>query len=125
MSIYGHFTQQYYGNKIDFPVNSFLISGTSFYKNELLNITYETELKMKEEKDNKYDCNAICIMKDNSIIGYVPNKDTIKDICKDNINEKLKIINIKIINGNTGIRVIPNCFYEYDPILEKQILFCD
>ena len=105
MSIYGHFTQQYYGNKIDFPVNSFLISGTSFYKNELLNITYETELKMKEEKDNKYDCNAICIMKDNSIIGYVPNKDTIKDICKDNINEKLKIINIKIINFYLILRV--------------------
>ena len=32
MSVYGHFTQQYYGNKIIFPEKSFLISGISFYK---------------------------------------------------------------------------------------------
>ena len=50
MSIYGHFTQQYYGNKISFPEKSFLIAGTSFYKDKLSNITYDTELTMKEEK---------------------------------------------------------------------------
>lgn len=123
MSKYGHFTQQYYGNKISFPEKSFLISGISFYKDKISNITYDTELIMKEEKDNKYDCDAICIMKDSNIIGYVPK--TNKELCKNNIDQKLKIINIKNINGNTGIRVIPKCFYDYDPILEKQILFCD
>ena len=123
MSIYGHFTQQYYGNKIQFPEKSFLIVGTSFYKDKTSNITYDTELIMKEEKDNKYDCDAICIMNNGNIIGYVPKIN--KELCKNNIEQNLKIINIKSINGIPGIRVIPKCFYEYDPLLEKQILFCD
>ena len=78
---------------------------------------------MKEEKDNKYDCDAICIMNNGNIIGYVPKIS--KELCKNNIDQILKIINIKSINGIPGIRVIPKCFYEYDPVLEKEILFCD
>lgn len=119
MSIHGHYTQQYYGNKIDFPEQSFLISGISFYKDNCYNITYETEILMKEEPDNKYDPTAIAIMNKDKIIGYVPNN--IKELCKNNINESLKIINIKIINGNYGVRVIPKCFYINDPILESKI----
>ena len=122
MSIYGHFTQQYYGNKIIFPEKSFLISGISFYKENCSNITYDTELFMKHEPDNKYDPNAISIMNNNKIVGYVPNNE-IKELCKNNITEPLKIINIKIINGNYGIRVIPKCFYVYDPILESNVFF--
>ena len=125
MSIYGHFTQQYYGNKIIFPEKSFLISGISFYKNNCLNITYETELVMKHEPDNVYDPFAISILHNNKIIGYVPNKIEIKELCKNNITERIKIINIKMINGNYGIRVIPKCFYVYDPILESKIFFSD
>ena len=124
MSIYGHYTQQYYGNKIIFPENSFLISGISFYKDNCLDITYETELVMKPEPDNKYDPFAISILNNDKIIGYVPNT-TIKELCKDNITELLKIINIKLINGNYGIRVIPKKFYVYDPILESKIFFSD
>ena len=119
MSIHGHYTQQYYGNKIDFPEQSFLISGISFYKDNCSNITYETEILMKEEPDNKYDPTAIAIMNKDKIIGYVLNN--IKELCKNNINESLKIINIKIINGNYGVRVIPKCFYINDPILESKI----
>ena len=122
MSIYGHFTQQYYGNKIIFPEKSFLISGISFYKENCSNITYDTELFMKHEPDNKYDPNAISIMNNNKIVGYVPNTE-IKELCKNNITEPLKIINIKIINGNYGIRVIPKCFYVHDPILESKVFF--
>jgi len=122
MSIYGHFTQQYYGNKIIFPEKSFLISGISFYKENCSNITYDTELLMKHEVDNKYDPFAISIMNNDKIIGYVPNSE-IKELCKNNITEPLKIINIKIINGNYGIRVIPKCFYVHDPILESKVLF--
>jgi hypothetical protein len=126
MSIYGHFTQQYYGNKIIFPEKSFLISGISFYTENCSNITYDTELVMKHEPDNKYDPSAISIINNNKIIGYVPNTDTeIKELCKNNIAEPLKIINIKQINGNYGIRVIPKCFYVYDPILENKIFFSD
>jgi hypothetical protein len=122
MSIYGHFTQQYYGNKIIFPEKSFLISGISFYKENCSNITYDTELLMKHEVDNKYDPFAISIMNNNKIIGYVPNSE-IKELCRNNITEPLKIINIKIINGNYGIRVIPKCFYMHDPILESKVFF--
>ncbi len=122
MSIYGHFTQQYYGNKIIFPEKSFLISGISFYKENCSNITYDTELLMKHEVDNKYDPFAISIMNNDKIIGYVPNSK-IKELCKNNITEPLKIINIKIINGNYGIRVIPKCFYLHDPILESKVFF--
>jgi len=122
MSIYGHFTQQYYGNKIIFPEKSFLISGISFYKENCSNITYDTELLMKPELDNKYDSFAISIMNNDKIIGYVPNSE-IKELCKNNITEPLKIINIKIINGNYGIRVIPKCFYVHDPILESKVFF--
>jgi hypothetical protein len=122
MSIYGHFTQQYYGNKIIFPEKSFLISGISFYKENCSNITYDTELIMKHEVDNKYDPFAISIMNNDKIIGYVPNSE-IKELCKNNITEPLKIINIKIINGNYGIRVIPKCFYVHDPILESKVFF--
>lgn len=122
MSIYGHFTQQYYGNKIIFPENSFLISGISFYKDNCLDITYETELLMKLEPDNKYDPLAISILNNNKIIGYIPNTE-IKELCKNNITEPLKIINIKIINGNYGIRVILKCFHVHDPILESKVFF--
>jgi hypothetical protein len=122
MSVYGHFTQQYYGNKIIFPEKSFLISGISFYKENCSNITYDTELLMKHEIDNKYDPFAISIMNNEKIIGYVPNTE-IKELCKNNITEPLKIINIKIVNGNYGIRVIPKCFYVHDPILESKVFF--
>ena len=122
MSIYGHFTQQYYGNKILFPEKSFLISGISFYKENCSNITYDTELIMKHELDNKYDPFAISIMNNDKVIGYVPNTE-IKELCKNNITETLKIINIKIINGNYGVRVIPKCFYVYDATLESKVFF--
>jgi len=122
MSIYGHFTQQYYGNKIIFPEKSFLISGISFYKENCSNITYDTELIMKHDPDNKYDKFAISIMNNDKIIGYVPNTG-IKELCKKHMTEPLKIINIKLINGNYGIRVIPKCFYVYDPILESNVFF--
>ena len=124
MSIYGHFTQQYYGNKIIFPKESFLISGTSFYKENCTTITYETELIMEPEPDNQYDSFAISIMYNDKIIGYVP-KDDHKELCKNNITEPLKILNIKQINGNYGIRVIPKCFYVYDQILDSKVLFSD
>ena len=123
MSIYGHFTQQYYGNKIIFPEKSFLIAGISFYKENCLNITYDTELFMKHEPYNKYDSFAISIINNGKIIGYVPKNNEIKELCKNNITQSLKIINIKMINNNYGIRVIPKCFYVYDPILENKVFF--
>ena len=37
-----------------------------------------------------------------------------KNLCKENITEPLKIINIKTIKGTYGIRVIPKCFFKED-----------
>lgn len=118
MSIYGHYNHQYYGNKKCFPEESFLISGISFYKHNCCDIKYSTELKMQNELDNKYDSTAICIMNNNKIIGYVPNNH--KELCNNHIMEPLKIINIKHINDNYGIRVIPKCFYD---ILENNMKY--
>jgi hypothetical protein len=125
MSIYGHFTQQYYGNKINFPKESFLISGISFNKENCSNITYDTELNMKCEPDNIYDQTAIAVMNNDKRIGYIPNNATIKKLCKNNITEPLKVINIKKIKGNYGIRVIPERFYVHDAILENKVFFSD
>ena len=48
-------------------------------------------------------------------IGYVPKEpEYYKNLCNENITEPLKIINIKKINGNYGIRVIPKCFFRED-----------
>ena len=77
---------------------------------------------MEFEPDNKYDISAISIINNGKKIGYVLNA---KELCKNNIQEPLKIINIKKINGNYGIRVIPKFFYVYDSILESKIFFSD
>lgn len=124
MSKYGHYTEQYYGNKIIFPENSFLVAGISYHKDNCLDITYETDLLMEFEPDNEYDKSAISIKNNNKKIGYVPNSQ-IKELCKENITEPLKVINIKHINGNYGIRVIPKCFYVYDKKLESKVFFSD
>lgn len=107
MSKYGHYAMQYYGNKIKFPEESFLISGISFYQKNLNGITYDSELFIIREPNNKYDKNALAILFNNRPIGYVPNIPKYKELCNNHINEKLKIINIKKIEGVTGIRVSP------------------
>jgi len=93
------------------PKESFKISGISFYQNYIIGITYDTELKMELEPENAYDSTAIRIVFNGNTIGYVPNaNDRIKQLCTNNINEPLKIINISKIKDITGIRVIPKCF---------------
>ena len=62
---------------------------------------------MELETDNEYNIS----IKNNNKIGYVPNTK-IKEICKEHITVPLKIINIKINNGNFNICVIPKCFYK-------------
>lgn len=112
------------GNNIIFPEQSFLVAGISFNKENCLDVTYNTEMTMEFEPNNIYDKTAIVIKNNNKTIGYVPNSQSqIKQMCKENITQPLKIINIKIINGNYGIRVIPKCFYVVDKILESKIFF--
>jgi len=113
MSNYGHYNHQYYGNKIDFHPVSFTIAGISFYEEDAKKINYDTLLEMECEPDNQYDSTAIKIKDKDKIIGYVPNKSpTIKKLCFENINEKLKVINIK--DNPRGVRVLFQSLYNED-----------
>ena len=116
MSNYGHFTRDYYGNKINFPKESFLIAGISHYQDNLIDITYDSILKLKTEPENKYDSEAIQILFNDKCIGYVPSNVFIKSMCIRSINSNLKIINIKRVseNKNYGIRVILEEYYTED-----------
>jgi len=90
MSIYGHYNHQYDGNRIDFPDESFTISGISNYKEKCRNIGYDSIITMKEDSDNQFDSSAVAIYFNDNIIGYVPKKDEkIKKMCIDHINDKL------------------------------------
>ena len=114
MSNYGHYVVQYYGNKINFPKESFLIAGISHYQNNLVDINLDSILKLKLEPENKYDSKAVQILFNNKCIGYVPKIDIYQNMCLNNINDNLKIINIKREpdNKNFGIRVILNKYYK-------------
>ena len=128
MSIHGHFTTQYYGNRIQFPTESFLISGTSFFIEpaNVQHFTSETQLNMKPVSDNKYDPTAIAIMHGDIQIGWVPaDPPDVKLMCYSHINEPLRLVNIKRIDGKVGIRVIPDQFYEQDENLTTQVMFAD
>ena len=115
MSIYGHYAKQYYGNKVEFPKESFLIAGISFYQDNCEEINYDIELNMVPEPNNEYDNTAISILFNDKIIGYVPKEpEYYKKLCNGNITEPLKIINIKKIKGDYGIRVIPKCFFNVE-----------
>ena len=124
MSNYGHYNQQYYGNHVDFPEESFTIKGISNYKENCEGIVKDSTITMKIDSDNIYDSSAIAIYFNDNIIGYVPNDNNIKKMCKENINDNLKIINIKP-GKYYGIRVILESFYEYDPELESKAMFAD
>jgi hypothetical protein len=123
MSIYGHFNDQYYGNKIKFPKESFLIAGISYFQDNLVDINCNSKLKLKLEYNNKYDDSAIQILFNDKCIGYVPNNDFYKKMCLININSDLKIINMKkeSENKNFGIRVILEKYYS--PELKEIGLF--
>ena len=90
MSIYGHYTQQYYGNKVVFPKDSFLISGTSFNGENCGKVTYGSRLSMEFEPENKYDPGAIIISCDGNPLGYVPNKPTMKEQCAKHIDTPIE-----------------------------------
>ena len=62
---------------------------------------------MELEPDNKYDPDAIIISCEGNPLGYVPNKQTIKEQCAKRIGTLLKVVNIKKVGDNYGIRV---CF---------------
>ena len=124
MSFHVHYNHQYDGNRIDFPDESFTISGISNYKENCRHIGYDSIITMKEDPDNQFDSSAVAIYFNDNIIGYVPKKDEkIKKMCIDHINDKLVIINIS--TRIYGIRVIPETFYNPDPTLERQVMFAD
>lgn len=113
MSNYGHYNQQYYGNKVEFHPHSFKIAGISNYEETAKTIRYDTILEMEQEPNNPYDSSAIKIKDKDKMIGYVPNNPPyIKKLCFENINEKLKVINIK--DNPRGVRVLFQSLYNED-----------
>tara|TARA_Y100000816_G_C26106116_1_gene587946 strand:+ start:3369 stop:3752 length:384 start_codon:yes stop_codon:yes gene_type:complete len=124
MSIHGHYNKQYYGNRIQFPYESFTIAGISRYIDNCSGIDRNTELYMKKEPQNPHDPSAISIIFEDKKIGYVPVGGIAKNLCFDHIDDPLKIINIKS-GSHYGIRVIPKRFYQEDTSLENQVMFAD
>ena len=115
MSANIHYIQQYQGKKVDFPEQSFLIAGISFYQDNVEGIGYDSLLSMIREPENKYDSTAIRIEWDGKRLGYVPAKEgNYKELCGKYIDEKLRVINIKGAGKNIGVRVIPEKFYNND-----------
>ena len=113
MSNYGHYNHQFDGNKIDFHPNSFKIVGISHHKENANSIKHETILEMEFEPDNPHDPTAIKIKDKDKMIGYVPNTlPVIKKLCSENINEKLRVINIK--SNPLGIRVLFESLYNQE-----------
>ena len=113
MSNYGHYNHQYYGNKVEFHQHSFKIAGISHFEENAKTIGYDTILEMEHEPNNPYDSSAIKIKDKDKMIGYVPNNSpNIKKLCFENINEKLKVINIK--DNPRGVRVLFQSLYNED-----------
>tara|TARA_B110000196_G_C20464602_1_gene350850 strand:- start:47 stop:397 length:351 start_codon:yes stop_codon:yes gene_type:complete len=112
MSVHGHYSQQYFATK-EVQKESFLIAGISFFQENLKGISSKYTLSMEKDTTNEYDNDAIKILYNSNVIGYVPNEPFYKELCNYSINDKLVIININKANNIIGIRVIPekyNCF---------------
>ena len=103
MSKYGHYNHQYFSS-VEFPTDSFLIAGISFFTDNCVDLTYNTILDCVPEV-NEYDPTSICIVHNNKKIGYVPKKSI--NVNSLNVNSHLKIINIQKIKGYYGVRVMP------------------
>lgn len=105
-----------YNGKCIFPKESFFINDISFYHKNLKDINYDSVLILKKEPENEYDTEAIQILYNNNCIGYVPNNEYIKTMCSNNIQNTLKIIDLKrkIGRDKFEIRVILTKYYTED-----------
>ena len=95
----------------------FKLSGVSFYQETIKSLKENDVLRKELEQDNKYDSNAIKILKDNIICGYIPKKYKINDteiilneLIKnkfDKLNKRYNLVvkNIYKWNGPTGIEI--------------------
>lgn len=84
---------------------SFSVAGVSFYRSVVDHVKLGDYLDMKAEPDNKYDKNAIAILKNGETCGYVPKQ--LNTIFKRNLNSyKLKVIEKRVWDGPTGLEVM-------------------
>lgn len=93
------------------------LSGVSFYQDIIKTLKENDILTMELDTDNKYDSNAIKILKDNTICGYIPKKYKINDteiilneliknkFVKLNKRYNLVVKNIYKWTGPTGIEI--------------------
>jgi hypothetical protein len=80
-----------------FPITSFLLSGVSFYKDTIKDISNGDILSMNFEP-NEYDNTAIVIKKDTKICGFVP-KD-LKEKIKIYVPSNVKVIDKRLVEKN-------------------------
>lgn len=87
-----------------YPVNSFLLSGVSFYKDAVKDINIGDLLDMNFEVNNKYDSSAISIKKITDLCGYVP-KD-LKEKIIPFVPSQIKVIDKQLVEDNVySVRV--------------------
>ena len=87
-----------------FPITSFLLAGTTSYKDTIITLKIDDTLTMEFEPTNKYDSGAIVIKSGLNICGYVP-KD-IKEKVISFVPSKVKIIDKRRIHSEIySIRV--------------------
>jgi hypothetical protein len=80
-----------------FPINSFLVSGVSYYPNTVKTVNIYDELNMSFESNN-YDTSAIVITKNGDICGYVPKE--LKEKYKSYVPTRVKVIDKRYIKEN-------------------------
>jgi len=94
-------------NKGKIPLN-FNVAGVSFYKKTINSLLEGDILYLEKDPKNKYDTNAVKILKDNSLLGHVPkdfNKVILKRFEKIQTKYVLKVKTIHKWDGPTGVEV--------------------
>lgn len=93
------------------------LSGVSFYQDNINKLNKDDLLEMVLEPDNKYDNNAIKVLKDGELCGYIPKKYKIDDneiilnkLIKDKFSKLEKKYNIKVKDiykwdGPSGVEI--------------------
>ena len=100
---------------IDYPANSFKISGISHYQHNAKLVQYSSNLYAYREPNNPYDSKAIMLTYDNDIVGYVPKSMQyyVRELLEQG-KSIFKVINIKSVAHIIGIRVIAEEEYQDD-----------
>jgi hypothetical protein len=98
-----HAYQQHAYTQI-FPITSFLIAGTTSYKDSITSLKIDDILIMEFEPTNQYDTDAIVIKDGKNICGYLPKY--LQEKFKSFVPSQVKVIDKRRFDGDKySIRV--------------------